>query len=71
MKELFEEKMKVVLNLIRVNSTGDDAMKITQAACNLAQARNTFNLMPETPKTEQEPETNTGTKTVKKLGVGA
>jgi hypothetical protein len=68
MKELFEEKMKVVLNLIRTNSTGDDAMKISQAACNLAQARLAF--VPEN-SFMQEPETNTGTKTVKKLGVGA
>lgn len=68
MKELFEEKMKVVLNLIRTNSTGDDAMKITQAACNLAQARNAF--VSEAERAEQEPETYTGNKTVKKSGTG-
>ena len=62
MNDLFEEKMKVVLNLIRTNSTADDAMKITQASQNLANARNAFLL--------SNPET-TESKTTKKSGAGA
>lgn len=60
MNELFEEKMKVLLGLIRTNSTAEDAMKITQGAYNLANARATFLLNPE-----PEP------KTPKKSGTGA
>lgn len=56
MDELFEEKMKVVLNLIRTNNTADEALKITQAALNLAQARNTSAGMKETKKKETEPD---------------
>ena len=37
---LFQEKLKVVLNLIRTNNQPDDALKITQAADNLVRARN-------------------------------
>lgn len=40
--ELIEEKIKVVLNLIRVNNTADEALKITQAVDNLARARSTL-----------------------------
>lgn len=54
MNELFEEKMKIVLNLIRTNNTADDVMKITQAAWNLANARNYF-LVSQSP--EAEPKT--------------
>lgn len=60
MNELFEEKMKVVLNLIRTNNSADDALKITQAADNLARARNNF----------LEP-SSTETKTPKRQGAGA
>ena len=60
MNELFEEKLKIVLNLIRTNNTGDEALKITQACLNLAHARNTF----------QAPE-QTELKTTKKPGSGA
>lgn len=45
LEKLFEDKMKVILNLIRatsMNNPADEVMKITQAACNLAQARNIF-----------------------------
>jgi hypothetical protein len=59
MDELFVEKLKVVLNLIRTNNTGDDALKITQAADNLVRAWRGFTL----PEPEQ--------KTVKKSGTGA
>jgi hypothetical protein len=59
MNELFEEKLKVVLNLIRTNSSAEDAMKISQAACNLVHARSTFAV-----NQEQEP------KTQKKQGSG-
>ena len=55
MDELFEDKMKVVLNLIRTNNTADDALKITQAAYNLAQARNTFAVLTQEPKTPKKP----------------
>lgn len=58
MNELFEEKMKIVLNLIRTNNSADEALKITQAADNLARARNTFAV-------DAEP------KTTKKTGAGA
>ena len=54
MNELFEEKMKIVLNLIRTNNTADDVMKITQAACNLVQARSHF-VVSQSP--EAEPKT--------------
>lgn len=61
MNELFEEKMKIVLNLIRTNNSADEALKITQAADNLARARNTFSL--EQSTTEAKPP--------KKPGAGA
>ena len=61
MNELFEEKLKIVLNLIRTNNTGDEALKITQAADNLVRARNSF--APQS--TDQE------LKTTKKQGAGA
>lgn len=66
MEELFEEKMKVVLERLRSNNTGDDALKYTQAADNLARARKTW-LADADPEQGQ----NTGTKTPKKTGVGA
>ena len=59
--DLFEEKLRVVLNLIRTNSTGDDALKITQAADYLVRARNNS-------ESTQEP---TESKTTKKSGAGA
>jgi len=58
MNELFEEKMKVVLNLIRTNNSAEEALKITQAVDNLARARNTANLLATQPPevtTEQKP----------------
>lgn len=64
MEELFEEKMKVVLERLRSNNTGDDALKYTQAADNLARARKTW-------FADVEPESGQGTKTPKKTGVGA
>jgi hypothetical protein len=48
--ELIEEKIKVVLNLIRTNNTADDALKITQAVDNLARARNTLSTELKTTK---------------------
>ena len=61
MNELFEEKMKIVLNLIRTNNTADDVMKITQAALNLAHTRNYYSL-------SQSPEAEP--KTIKKQTAG-
>lgn len=63
MNELFEEKMKIVLNLIRTNNTSDEALKVTQAAYNLAQARNSFNLNHPTEDTETKPPKKQGTGT--------
>ena len=39
MNELIDEKIQVVLNLIRSNLKGDDALKITQAVDNLTRAK--------------------------------
>ncbi len=64
MEELFEEKMKVVLERLRSNNTGDDALKYTQAVDNLARARKTW-------FADGESESDTGTKPPKKLGAGA
>lgn len=50
MDELIEEKIKVVLNLIRTNNTADDALKITQAVDNLARARNALVMEMKTTK---------------------
>ena len=62
MNELFEEKMKVVLNLIRVNNSADEALKITQAVDNLVRARNLYlsgiELSTPVPQS-QEPEPKT------------
>lgn len=66
MEELFEEKMKVVLERLRSNNTGDDALKYTQAVDNLARARKTW-----FADGELESGQNTGTKPPKKLGAGA
>lgn len=59
MNDLFEEKMKVVLNLIRTNNSAEEALKITQAVDNLARARNVANVIPfattEVVQTEQKP----------------
>jgi len=38
-EELFDEKTKVVLNLIRTNSTADDVLKITQGLRNIVDAK--------------------------------
>lgn len=42
MNDLIDEKMKVVLNLIRTNNTADDALKITQAVDNLTRSKRTL-----------------------------
>lgn len=42
MNDLIEEKMKVVLNLIRTNNSADEALKITQAMDNLTRAKYTL-----------------------------
>ena len=42
MNELFDEKMKVVLNLIRTNLSPEEAMKVTQAVENLTRAKRTL-----------------------------
>lgn len=42
MNELIDEKMKVVLNLIRTNLNADEALKITQAVDNLSRAKCTL-----------------------------
>jgi hypothetical protein len=63
MNELFEEKMKVVLNLIRTNNSAEEALKITQAALNLSHARNTAAAFQAQEQTES--------KTIKKQGSSA
>jgi hypothetical protein len=63
MEVLFEEKMTVVLNLIRTNNSADEALKLTQAAYNLAQAKNVA--IPVQPPEQVE------LKTTKKPGAGA
>jgi hypothetical protein len=40
MDKLIEDKLMIVLNLIRTNNTADDVLKITQAFVNLANGRN-------------------------------
>ena len=45
MHDLFEEKLKVVLNLIRTNNTAEDALKHTQAVSNLVRAHNDFSIL--------------------------
>jgi hypothetical protein len=40
MDKLIEDKMTIVLNLIRTNNTADEVLKITQAFLNLASGRN-------------------------------
>lgn len=39
MDKLIEDKLTVVLNLIRTNNTADEVLKITQAFLNLANGR--------------------------------
>jgi hypothetical protein len=63
MNELFEDKMKIVLNLIRTNNSADEALKITQAVANLAHARNVAMMNQSTEQTES--------RTTKKQGAGA
>jgi hypothetical protein len=60
LKILYAEKMKIVLNLIRSNNTGQDAMHFTQSADNLVRSRNGYFYAPD-----QE------LKTTKKQGAGA
>jgi hypothetical protein len=38
-EELFEEKLRIVLNLLRTNSTGDEVLKITQGVRNLVDSK--------------------------------
>ena len=64
MEELFEEKMKVVLERLRSNNTGDDALKYTQAADNLARARKTW-------LADADPKSGQGAKTPKRQGASA
>lgn len=40
MDELIEEKMEIVLKLIRTNSSSDEVLKITQAFVNLTNGSN-------------------------------
>lgn len=39
MDELFEDKTKIVLNLIRSNNKADEALKLTQALVNIGNAQ--------------------------------
>lgn len=43
LSKLAEDKMRVVLNLLRTNSTGDDVLKITQGYRNLVEAEDVRN----------------------------
>lgn len=52
-EELFEEKLKIVLNLLRTNSTGDEVLKITQGVRNLVDSKigyTQLNQLKEPPK---------------------
>ena len=40
MDELIEQKAKIILNLIRTNSTADDVLKITQGFRNIVDGWN-------------------------------
>ena len=40
MDKLIEEKMEIVLKLIRVNNTADEVLKITQAFVNIVNGSN-------------------------------
>ena len=40
MDELIDEKIKVVLNLLRTNNTQDEALKFSQAFVNMANGKN-------------------------------
>lgn len=66
MNELLEEKMKVVLNLIRTNSSASDALNIAQAFNYLTRAQLALN-----GESGVEQEAHIGSKTTKKSGTGA
>ena len=42
MDDLIEEKVKVVLNLIRTNNSADEVLKITQAFVNIANGKHLY-----------------------------
>jgi hypothetical protein len=65
MKKDFDDAMKNVLGRIRANNTGADARDFTQAAYNLAQARNVYFGTEAKQEQEEEP------KTQKKSGASA
>lgn len=60
MDELLDEKIKVVLNLIRTNNSAADALNIAQAVNYLFRARESLNA-----------ESSTGTKSLRKQGSGS
>lgn len=49
-EELFEEKTRVVLNLIRPNNTATDAQQITQSLRNIVDANTAFVLLQQNSK---------------------
>lgn len=57
LEKKIEEKLLIILNLIRTNSTGDDVLKITQGFANVTNGKN--NLLVE------------GKTTPRKQGAGA
>jgi hypothetical protein len=57
-EKLVQEKLKIILNLIRTNSTSDDVLKVTQGFRNIVEG--------EIARTQE-----VGVKTTKKQGAGA
>lgn len=55
MNELFDEKLKVVLGLIRTNNTAADAKAIAEAVASLVGAQATYQQLTKAP-TEQTPD---------------
>lgn len=53
-EELFEEKLRVALNLIRTNSTGTDVLQITQGIRNLVDSNATYLMMRGETKTKKQ-----------------
>ena len=53
MDEKIDEKIYVVLNLIRTNNTSDEALKISQAFVNMTLGKNNLALGDVTPKKQR------------------
>lgn len=53
LEKLVQEKLKVVINLIRPSSSADDVLKITQGYRNLVDGENSRTLVGVNPKKKQ------------------